>query len=94
MQPCLVAVIWNLYLQATLAVANCAEFRRGPMQPLQMQKGLHHSHGLAQCQAEQILHGQAKLNGCIRELRASPAFAAGRGKPLHALVEPDGQRAS
>lgn len=58
-----------------------------------MQKGWHKAHRLAQCQSEQVLDGQAKLDSRIRKLRAASAFAAGRGKPSDALVQPDIQRA-
>jgi hypothetical protein len=36
---------------------------------------------LSQGQAKQVLDGQAELDSCIRELRATPAFAAVSGKP-------------
>lgn len=45
-------------------------------------------------QAKQVLERQTELNGSIRKLRASPAFAASSGKPTHALVQPHRQRAA
>ena len=49
---------------------------------------------LSQGQAKQVLDGQAELDSCIRELRATPAFAAVSGKPCHTLVQPKSQGAS
>lgn len=46
-------------------------------------------HVLPECQAKQVLERQTKLNSGIRELRTASAFAAGSGKPRHALVQPN-----
>ena len=65
-----------------------------PSKPAQVQHRLRKTRGLPQCQAKQVLERQAKLDGCIRELRTASAFATCRGKPAHALVQPNRQRAS
>ena len=63
-------------------------------QPRQRRQRLNKTCGLPQGQSEQVLGGQAKLDGGIGEMRAAPAFATGSGKPGHVLIQPDGQRAS
>lgn len=55
----------------------------------QFQYRLHQACGLPQRQAKQVFKGQTKLDGSIRGPRASPEFAAGSGKPGHALVQPN-----
>ena len=55
----------------------------------QLQYRLHQACGLPERQAKQVFKGQTKLDSSIREPRASPGFAAGSGKPGHALVQPN-----
>ena len=61
------------------------------MQTRQAHERVHQACRLAQGLAKQVLEGQAKLDGGIRELGAATAFAAGGGKPGHAPVEPVGR---
>ena len=91
MQPYLARTIPHMDLQTALTTADGAEVGYRPIQPRQIQKGFNKAHRLTQRQTEQILDGQAKLDGRIGELRAALAFAASSGKPLHVLVEQDSQ---
>lgn len=80
----------HLHIKATLPAAHRAVVGRRPRQPHQFEGRLHQAQGLAQRRAEQTFDGQAKLDGRIREGAAAATLAAWRGKPLHALVHPDG----
>ena len=62
-----------------------------PLPPLLLQHRLHQSRDLPDRWAKQVLERPTKLDGCIRELWASPTFAADSGKPGHALIQPDRQ---
>lgn len=89
MQACFAAGIRNLDIQISLPHAQGAEVWSRLCKAAQLQHRLHQACGLSQCQAKQALEGQAKLDGYIRELRSSPAFVTGSGKPRHVLVQPD-----
>jgi len=90
-QACFTAVVRNLDIQILLEPAQGTAVGHLPPQATQMKHRLHQTHRLPECQAKQVLGRQAKLNGCIRELRAAPAVAAASGKPRHAFVLPNRQ---
>ena len=74
-QACLTAGVRNLDIQISLPPAQGAEVWNGPGKATQLQHRLHQASSLSQRQAKQVLERQTKLNCCIRELRAAPAFA-------------------
>lgn len=80
-----------LDIQTALAATQCAEVEDWSWQPRQRRQRLNKTCGLPQGQSEQVLDGQAKLDGGIGEMRAAPAFAAASGKPGHVLIQPDGR---
>lgn len=58
-----------------------------------MQQALHHTHGLAQRQIEEVLDAQAEMDRLLAEHLAAPALAVWLAMPGHVRIEPDEPRA-
>ncbi len=84
--------IRDAYYKGLLATAQSAEVGHRPVEANQRQQALDEPCRLPESHAEQHLHRQAGLNGCIAVglLAATPACR--RGIPSHSGIEPDGQR--
>ena len=81
-------------MQCLPATAQRAVDRHWALQTRQTKQALNKAQCLAQRHTQQAFDAQAELDGCIRKRRMAASLVCGRGKPLHVLVQPDGQRAS
>lgn len=88
------SAIGDIHIQGLLASRQRAEVWHRPVEADQPQQALDEAGRLAQHHAEEDLHREAGLDGCVAVVGLPPAFASRRGLPLHGGVEPDRQRAS